>query len=97
VSQPKSTTALATVSASGLALPILLKRKQVVALTGYSGEHLRRLEAAGKFPQHLKLGSGRSAHVSWLATEIQAWIDARIAARDSGAEHIRTSTSDRGE
>ncbi|MGA7328313.1 MAG: AlpA family phage regulatory protein [Rhodomicrobium sp.] len=38
---------------------------------GYTAEHLRRLEAAGKFPRRIKIGENR---VAWLESEIDAWI-----------------------
>lgn len=35
----------------------------------------------GEFPKPIKLSERSSA---WLESEVQAWIDARIAARDGG-------------
>jgi prophage regulatory protein len=40
--------------------------------------HLRRLEAAGKFPKRIKIGEHR---VGWLADEIEAYIEAKIKER----------------
>jgi prophage regulatory protein len=48
---------------------------------GYSPQHLLRLERAGKFPQRVQLSPNR---VGWLATEIEAWIEQRAAARAPG-------------
>jgi prophage regulatory protein len=50
----------------------------------YSRPHLRRLENAGDFPMHIKLGSGNDTQVmiAWVAAEVEAWEDARIAKRD---------------
>ena len=45
----------------------------------YSKPHLWRLERANKFPKRVPIGAGRYAYVE---AEIDAWIDARISARD---------------
>ena len=47
----------------------------------YSKPHLWRLEKAGKFPKRVPLGPGRYAYVE---SEIDAYITARIDARDAG-------------
>jgi prophage regulatory protein len=54
----------------------------------YSRPHLDRLMKAGKFPRHIKLGENRNA---WLAHEIDAWIDSRIAERDAGVTSVIAS------
>jgi prophage regulatory protein len=41
--------------------------------------HIDRLEKRGKFPRRVHLGPGT---VAWLAHEVEAWLEARIAARD---------------
>lgn len=46
----------------------------------WSRMHLNRLEKAGKFPKRIQLGTGT---VVWLEAEIDAWLEARIAARDT--------------
>jgi prophage regulatory protein len=46
----------------------------------YSRVHLHRLVQAQKFPAPIKLGLNRNA---WVASEIHAWIDARIRERDT--------------
>jgi len=47
----------------------------------YSGMHLRRLEAAGKFPRRVKIG----ARVAWVETEVDEWLAAKVEARDKVA------------
>jgi prophage regulatory protein len=47
----------------------------------YDPEHRRRLIAAGKFPQPIKLGGGKYSRNAWLQSEIFAWIKERAAAR----------------
>ncbi len=48
----------------------------------YSKVHLGRLEAAGKFPKRLHLTPGRA---TWLRSEICAWIELRVAQRDTAS------------
>lgn len=58
----------------------IVSKKELKSLCGipYSPVHIGRLEAAGKFPKRIKLGQNR---VAWLLTEVEAWIDERLAQR----------------
>ena len=59
----------------------ILRRKHVEALSGLSRSTIYSRMAEGTFPQAVPLG----AHsVGWLASEIDGWIAAQIAHRDSG-------------
>ncbi|MEP2829657.1 MULTISPECIES: AlpA family phage regulatory protein [Alphaproteobacteria] len=60
----------------------VVSKKELKSVCGipYSGQHIARLEAAGQFPKRIKLGQNR---VVWLLSEIEAWLDARIALRDA--------------
>lgn len=60
----------------------LLSKKQVRETVLYSPAHIARLEAVGRFPKRVKLGSGR---VGWVDEEVQDWLLARIAERDSSS------------
>jgi prophage regulatory protein len=53
---------------------------QVKARTGLARSTLYRMIACGKFPKNLKLSERCSA---WNSAEIDAWIAAKIAARDA--------------
>ncbi len=57
----------------------ILSKKEVTELVLYSPQHIARLEAAGKFPKRVKLGSNR---VGWVEQEILDWLQAKIDARD---------------
>jgi predicted DNA-binding transcriptional regulator AlpA len=59
----------------------------------FSRVHLRRLELAGLFPMHVKLG-GNSMQTStaWIEDEVIAWQESRIAARDRKLEHMAART-----
>jgi prophage regulatory protein len=58
----------------------LLSKRQVREIVLYSPQHIARLEAAGKFPKRVQLGPAR---VGWVDTEVQDWLAARIAERDT--------------
>ncbi len=60
----------------------LVSKKELKSIFGvpYSFAHIARLEAAGEFPKRIQLGACR---VAWIAEEVQAWIDERIATRDT--------------
>ncbi len=44
----------------------------------YSFQHLRRLEAAGKFPRRVRLGPNR---IGWVRQEIEQWLATRMGER----------------
>jgi prophage regulatory protein len=47
----------------------------------YSRRHIDRLEVAGDFPKRVPIGAGR---VLWVASEIEAYVEQRVAARSTG-------------
>lgn len=49
----------------------------------YSRVHIWRLERAGNFPKRVPIGRARHG---WLETEIDAWIKAKAAARDTSQD-----------
>jgi prophage regulatory protein len=57
----------------------LIKLKDVVAITGLSRSHVYALAQQGLFPKQIKLTERSSA---WVGSEVQDWIDSRIAQRD---------------
>ena len=60
----------------------LVTKKELKIVFGvpYSFAHIARLEAAGQFPKRVQLGACR---VAWLSEEVQAWIDERVATRNT--------------
>jgi prophage regulatory protein len=62
----------------------LNKLPQVLAKTGLSKSHLYALAQKGEFPKPIKLSERSSA---WVESEVNDWIDARIAARDEDCLH----------
>ena len=64
---------------------VILRRAQVLDLVGISQSAMYSLIADGEFPRPITL-SGRSSRrpaVGWVSTEVLAWIEERIAMRDS--------------
>ena len=59
--------------------PILIRLPAVKAQTGIARTQIYAGIAAGTFPKPVRLGTRT---VAWLQGEINAWIVARIAARD---------------
>lgn len=68
----------------------VVTKKELKTVCGipYSGQHIARLEAAGQFPRRIRLGGNR---VVWLLSEIEEWLDARIAQRDADGVPITSS------
>lgn len=60
----------------------ILRRRAVIAKTGYSAPTIDRLEKVGEFPKRVQLGPGA---IGWLEHEVDAWIEARVAERDGAA------------
>ncbi|MBU4628421.1 AlpA family transcriptional regulator [Pseudomonas sp. BF61] len=59
----------------------LLRKKEVLAATGFKNSTLYKYIAEGRFPKPVSLGEGARA-VAWVEGEVAAWIEARISARD---------------
>ncbi len=57
----------------------ILRLPKVLDRVGKSKASVYRDEAAGRFPKRLALGANS---VGWLESEIDAWIEARAAARE---------------
>ena len=62
----------------------LIRITGVKNLTGISKSYIYQLCQEDRFPMPVKLVPGGTS-VAWVASEVQDWIDARIAERDGGA------------
>ena len=58
----------------------LITRHELRQMVPYTPQHILRLEKDGKFPRRVQLGANR---VAWLLSEIEAWVAARVAERDT--------------
>ena len=63
-------------------LDITQYSESVIDITGISRSHLYALAEKGEFPKQIKLSERSSA---WVESEVQEWIDTRIAQRDQEA------------
>ena len=60
--------------------PALLRMAEVTRTVGLSRATIYRLMDKGKFPRAVTL---TGSAVAWVQTEVEAWIAARITARDA--------------
>lgn len=58
----------------------LMRKPAVVATAGLSSSQIDRREKAGLFPKRVRLGEKT---VAWDADEVDEWVRARIAERDT--------------
>ena len=56
-----------------------IRLKEVIDRTGLARATIYKYMVEGEFPKSVSLG-GRS--VGWVESEVEAWIDSKIAARD---------------
>ena len=55
----------------------LVDKKGLRKIVPFSPQHIARLERAGRFPKRIRLGPNR---VAWLLSEVEKWIEDRVAA-----------------
>ncbi len=60
--------------------PRVLRKKEMLHIVALSDPTVWRMEKDGKFPKRLRLG-GNSC--GWLESDVLAWLDARLAAREA--------------
>lgn len=60
----------------------ILRRKDVEAAIGLRRSQLYAMIQRGEFPKPVKLGSGPTGAVGWVRSEIDEWLNQRIADRD---------------
>ena len=58
--------------------PVLVRSNELTDIVPYSQNHVRRLEAAGKFPKRVQIGDNR---VGWVRAEVEQWLHERLGAR----------------
>lgn len=64
----------------------LCRAKDVMQLTGLSRSYLYALAADGKFPKSVPLVPGGTSR-AWVESEVQEWIDQRIADREGESRY----------
>ena len=63
----------------------LLRLPQVQAMTGFSRAEIYRLVALGRFPKQVHIGQRA---VAWSSSEVEDWVERRVAARDNSTEEF---------
>ena len=66
-------------------MPKVLKVKQVATEINVSVPQVYKLVSLGRFPKPIKLGERGSG---WLTSEIDAWLQSRVDARDEEAINV---------
>ena len=61
-----------------------VRMPEVLLRTGLSRSHIYRLRSLDKFPKSINLCGGRA--VGWLESELNEWIDDRVAISRKGEE-----------
>lgn len=61
---------------------MILRIYEVQARVGLKRSAIYQGIKDGTFPRSVKLGVGPHCAVGWIATEVDAWLKARIAERD---------------
>jgi predicted DNA-binding transcriptional regulator AlpA len=64
-------------------MPRLISKREAAEVVGFHPEHVMRLVRSGQFPQPIKAGKAVNCAVRFVADEVDAWIAARMAARQS--------------
>lgn len=77
---PKTTNLQQATSTEQQVPPQLLRVSEVVNITGVGKSTIYRWMRQGTFPQTLDLGGGM---VAFVASEVQQWVDEKIAKRDA--------------
>lgn len=57
-----------------------LRLPEVKRVTGLSRTQIYRLEAAGQFCKRVKLGPSPMSATAWISTDVERWMDERVAA-----------------
>ena len=63
----------------------VLKIKEVAEEISVSVPQVYKLVSLGRFPKQIKLGERGSG---WLRTEVDAWLQSRVEARDSEVANV---------
>lgn len=61
----------------------ILRKQDAAKKVGLCKQQLQLLINAGEFPGPIKLGGADSRAVGWVESEVDAWIEQKIAERDA--------------
>ena len=74
----------------------LLRRPEVIALTGLGRSRIDQLERAGRFPARIRISDRATG---WRSDEIRDWIESRPRAAEADSDtsaHLRAAQDRRG-
>jgi predicted DNA-binding transcriptional regulator AlpA len=71
----------------------VIRKPLVEYKTGYSSQHICRLERQGLFPKRIHLQPGGA--VGWFEDQVDAWLQARATARDQAATNRNARIAER--
>lgn len=60
----------------------MVSKRQLKELVLYSSQHIQRLENTGQFPKRVRLGNGPRGRVGWIESEVQEWLQEKVAQRN---------------
>ena len=66
----------------------LVSKQRAAGLVGLHPEYLMRMVRQGRFPKPIRFGPNDRFAVRFVETEVQEWIEARIAERDANEKEI---------
>lgn len=61
---------------------VLINKQQAASYVGWSVVHLMREAVAGRFPRPVKLSRSAKSSVRFVKSEVEAWIEERVARRN---------------
>ena len=73
-------------------LPRIIGWLDLKTVVPYTRQHILRLERAGKFPKRIRVGANR---IGWLLSEIEEWIEGRVALRNEQQQIVSDVQSNR--
>ena len=73
-------------------LPRIIGWSELKSIVPYTRQHILRLERAGKFPKRIRVGANR---IGWLLSDIEEWIEGRVALRNEQQQIVLDVQSNR--
>lgn len=62
---------------------VLLTKQATAERLGVHPEHVMKMVRQGRFPKPIRMGDSFRHAVRWAEDEVEAWIAAKLAARDA--------------
>jgi prophage regulatory protein len=62
---------------------LIIRKPEVLKRVGFGRTTLQQLVKSGEFPKPIKLAGPEARAVGWVASEVELWIEQKIAGRDA--------------